>query len=53
MKNKDCKICGEHSGKRNVCGNCKEKYPVETSGKSGKPFNRKELYEKNLRRKNK
>lgn len=42
-KKKYCKICGEYSGKRNICKDCKEKYPYNV--------NRKQAYEKDQKRK--
>lgn len=47
---KKCKICEEDSRKRNVCGNCKTKYPYLPSGNGAKPFNRFDLYLKDLKR---
>jgi len=41
-----CKICGLDSGKRNICKDCKDKYPFKASGKGGIPFNRRKLFEK-------
>jgi len=45
-KKKDCNVCGEPSGKRNVCKKCKEDQPYEAAaqktnqGSGGKPFER-------------
>ena len=44
----NCKVCNAYSGKRNVCGNCKAKFPFQASGKEGKPFNRKQEFLSNL-----
>lgn len=53
MKKKNCKICGEYSGKRNVCLSCKEKYPFKPSGKGTNPFDRKKEFEKEKKLKKK
>lgn len=46
-----CKICGEYSGKRKVCNECKGKYPYRAApGRTrdgwggGRQFNRKQDY---------
>jgi len=51
-KTKRCKVCGNLSGKRNVCKECKEKYPYKAaSAEGGRPFNRQfEYYKDNLKR---
>ncbi len=46
-KKKNCKICKKYSGKRNVCLDCKTKYPYIVSQKGKKPFNRMREFEKN------
>lgn len=50
MKNKNCKICGEYSLKRNVCLECKEKYPYSASPSGSLPFIRARLREKEKRK---
>jgi hypothetical protein len=57
-KRKNCDICGKYSGKRNVCKDCKEKYPYKAAPTKDKigmggglPFNRKKEYEKDVQRK--
>ena len=45
-KKKDCKVCGEPSGKRNVCKKCKEDQPYQAAaqktnqGSGGQSFER-------------
>jgi len=51
MRLKKCKICSLGSGRRNVCEDCKLKYPYKLSPSGGKPFNRRDLYEKDQRKK--
>ena len=46
MKKRNCKICGEPSGKRNVCLDCKTKYPMQTRGSGANPFDRKKEFDK-------
>jgi len=50
-RDKKCKICNKFSGKRNVCLECKTKYPyVANEPRKSQtytyklPFNRKELF---------
>lgn len=47
------RYCPIHEGEyksfnkhRKICQNCKNDFPFKTAGKQGKPFNRKELWEK-------
>jgi len=47
-KYRNCEICGKPSRKRKVCVDCKTKYPYHPSGEKGKPFNRKELYVRDM-----
>lgn len=46
-----CKICGEYCAKRKTCLNCKLRFPMRTAGKEGRPFNRKDEYEKEKKKK--
>ena len=40
-----CKICEQDKkGKRNVCLECKTKYPVKYSSQKQEPFNRKKIW---------
>ncbi len=43
MKRRNCKVCGEYSGKRKVCKKCKEEQPHKANfkGSGDKPFQRK------------
>jgi len=43
---KKCKICEKQVKKRNVCKECKEKFPYTPVSEGGEPFNRKVLFEK-------
>lgn len=56
-KKKNCKHCGEYSGKKNVCKKCKELAPYHHSTKGTRntePFNRQaELDKINKKGKNK
>lgn len=45
-KNKKCKVCGKDSDERNVCLECKIKYPYRASTQGNMPFSRKELFTK-------
>ena len=48
MKNRNCEICGEYSGKRKICKKCKEEQPYKAAapktdyGAGGNPFIRKQ-----------
>jgi len=42
-----CRICGQDKpGKSNTCQECKQNYPFKPSGQNQYPFNRKELWMK-------
>ncbi len=43
LKKKPCKICGEYSGKRNVCIKCKEEFPFTYRTNGTDPFDRLEM----------
>ena len=54
-KLKKCKICKEDSGRKNVCEECKDKYPYKAAPMKdnmgiggGKPFDRRKEYEKSI-----
>ena len=48
----NCKICGDYSNKRNICGKCKAEFPYKASQKESPrdgipkeyPFNRKKEF---------
>ena len=51
-KKKNCKICGDYSGKSKVCKECKEEQPylaanTKKNGGGGKPFIRNAKTTKN------
>tara|TARA_Y100000310_G_scaffold295555_1_gene327037 strand:+ start:3279 stop:3464 length:186 start_codon:yes stop_codon:yes gene_type:complete len=54
-KKKECKSCGEDSGKKNFCSKCKINYPYKSiqKGSKGRPFNRAEVREKELKKEKK
>lgn len=43
-KKKNCKICKEYSGKKNVCLDCKINFPYKPSHEGREPFERLDEY---------